>query len=450
MGLFGTGTNVIPIPKFIYAVRMWEQNKHIDFQEYADGPEITAEINEGYYLPDDFAVAVTSAFNFATSGASGASAEYDVSYSRTNDKFTISRTDPGASAGTGIDFETIDPCTALGDWYVPASADDSTEPTVGAQSSAVGGSAIYMGKDGTDLSYFFYTTNYDSFGASAGFFLDAYITDVNELLDGACLRIILSTGPGISNFFIKNIARSSLSNGKNELLGGASSTWAVGGGSPDWNDINHVETRWYAPAASSTIAHGNLQIDNLRVDSEYGFNILWNSGTNAASGAGTAMGYDVAADATGASTYESDNAIPNRIISSQPIRRPKPIFDGMNRSVVSESGIHTTRHVRTDIFFSFEMMYIPENEMKDEWALFMGIINEVSGPWNRKLDFEFYPKATATGDYIVFHPEEEKWDPVEMLSDGLVAEYRWTMRMREVKPKAGTLSLIEIYTRTPG
>lgn len=280
MSIFGTGTDAIPIPKFVYALRIWQANQFIDFQEAASGAEMTAEIDAGYYLPDDLAVAVASAFNIATSGASGASALYDCTYDRTDDKFTISRTASGASS--------------------------------------------------------------------------------------------------------------------------------------------------YA--------------DNA-------FNLLFDSGTNAASGAGTGMGYAVAADATGASAYEADNELPNRLIPSQPIRNPRPNFKGVNRESVTESGIHTANHVRTDIMFEFQIKYIPEDELLNEWSLFMGKPGDISSPWMQKLDFEFYPKATSPSNYIVFHPDQEDWKPEEM--NKLPTFYEWIMKMREVIPKAGTLSLMEIYDGTP-
>jgi len=281
MSIFGTGTDAIPIPKFIYALRIWEGNKYVDFQEYAGGAELTAELEDGWYLPDDLASLVAQVFSEASSGASGASAIYSCSFDRSTDMFTISKTASGASS--------------------------------------------------------------------------------------------------------------------------------------------------YA---------------NNR------FDILFNSGTSTASGAGSALGYSVASDATGASAYEADNELPNRLIPSQPIREPFARFEGLNRSAIAESGIFSSRHIRTDIRFEFAMIYIPENEVKDEWAKWMGKVDEVEGAWLRQLDFEFYPKATNQ-DYIVLHPDESDWDLREMHQSNLPAFYEWRMSCRETIPKAGTWSLADIYTRIP-
>jgi hypothetical protein len=445
MGLFGTGTDAVPIPKFIYAVRIWEQNKHLDFQEITGGSELTAELNEGYYLPDDLATAVATAMS-AISDASAGSAEsgqYSATYNRANDKITIAQ-----DSYTSV----INNCETPAEW-IPFG--EASSATLNATAFTEGEGSLDLGKSGTASEVGYWTVNFDEINPSGSDFkIDVYVEDQNEHHSASAFYIVARSASGtIANFLI-NVPRASIQ--------GEGDFYSYGGLFPDeWDlisgdangasSINQFSIYARTPSSTATIAQGNFKIDNLRaVGYDNGFQLLFNTGTNAASGAGTAMGYDVSADATGASAYESDNVIPNRILSSQPIRRPRPEFDGMNRSTISESGIHTVRYIRTDIFFSFEMMYIPENELKDDWAPFMGIVNEDPGPWARKLDFEFYPKASSSGDYIVFHPDDELWKPVEMLTDGLVAEYRWTMRMREVKPKAGTLSLVEIYTRTPG
>jgi hypothetical protein len=437
--MFGNGTDAVPIPKFIYALRVWEGNKYLDFKEFVGGAEQTAEINSGWYLPDDAASELASAINIASSGASGASGDYDVSYDRATDKFTIQRTASGTTTDT-----VIEDCS-VADWT--KSADAITE-VVQASAYTEGGSALDLGKSGTASNVASYEKSITAASGQAGVYGDIYITDLSEIRSTAGLTIRF--GQDSSNHFVRDYNTAALATGWN-TVGGASSDFSAAG-SPDWNAIDFIWISFYTQNASGTIAIGNIKMDNFRVRPAVDFKILFNTGTNAASGAGTGYGYDVAADATGASSYLADNQLPNRIVSSQPIRRPRPRFVGMNREAVSESGIQTTRHMRTDILFDFTMNYIPENEFKDDWAPFMGKVDEVEGAWVRKLDFEFYPKAVSgsSGDYLVLHPLEEDWEPEEILNEDLPAFYRWTMRCREVIPKAGSLSLVDIYTRTPG
>ena len=109
----------VPLPKFLYALRLLEANQFVDFQEASDGPELEASVAGGLYLPEALATAVQTAMN----AASGVSATYTVSFSRVTEKYTIA-TD-GAyfdilwSSGTN----TASSCaTAMG---FSASADDT-------------------------------------------------------------------------------------------------------------------------------------------------------------------------------------------------------------------------------------------------------------------------------------------------------------------------------------
>ncbi|MCK5639223.1 MAG: hypothetical protein KAJ19_00445 [Gammaproteobacteria bacterium] len=434
--MFGTGTEAVPIPKFIYALRIWEQNKYFDFKEYSEGIEITAEINEGWYLPDDAATKLASAMNWATSGANGASASYGVTYDRGSEKFTVSLASSGATGEV-----VMDDCSATANWSNNVEATDITV--------AAGNSGLDCGKDGGLSVAATYFRVIDSVNLGASALMDIYITSLAELRSSAGLAVRFG-GTAASYFYI-NYDTADLATGWNYNLGGASGDFSIQGG-PDWEACVGWQVGFITTNAADTIAHGNVKINNIRrvTPGATSLSLLLNTGTNTASGAATGYGFDTSADATGASAYESDNILPNRIISSQPIRRPVPTFEGMNRSGMSESGIMDSRHIRTDIYFEFLMSNIPENELKDEWAIFMGKVSGVPGPWPGQQDFEFYPKATASGDYIVFHPDDTNWVPKEMLGQKLPAFYSWTMSMREVIPKAGTLSLVDIYTRSPG
>jgi len=453
MSIFGVGTDAVPISKFIYALRMWTGNQNIDFKEYTGGAEMSAAIDADHYLPDDLATAVASAMNEATSGASGASGDYDCSYDRGTDKFTITQSDPGIESSV-----LIDACSSVANW---ATANASTDaPTLCATAYTQGSSSCQGGKSGSAHNVAIYRGYQTPLNASGrDLLVDIFVEDTVELRAAPPAIAIVarsSSGAASGSSWTYNIANSSLATGFNTYGDTFPDDWALtagGGGASAASAIDLIDLYFYTPSNNHTIPFGNIKWDNIRstLIGDAAFELLWNTGASAGSGAASALGFSATADDTGASAYTADSQLPNRIVASQPIRKPRSEFDGMNRESISEAGLRSVQHRRTDIFFEFQMSHIPENELKDEWAPFMGKVDEVDGPWSRGLAFEWYPKATAaaSGDYIVFHPDRGRWRPEQMLPK-LPGFYRWRMEMREIIPKAGTLSLADIYTRTPG
>lgn len=251
------------LPKFIYAIKVWEGNQYIDFKEAATGAERTATIDAGYYLPEDFANAVASAMDAAPS----ASGDYTVSFSRSTDKFTIS----------------------------------------------------------TDLTY---------------------------------------------------------------------------------------------------------------------LDLLWNTGTNAASGAATALGY-AAVDATGATAYEADNVLPNRFISTQPIRSPRPAFKPERKRTISDSGVQVTNYRRIDQMYGFQMLYIEEQELNNNW---LEMISKNGTPLGYPVDY--YPDGTDTADYLRAFIDDAQFRPAEMVDVGFTGHYRFNIMLRQKLPKAGTIEVFDLFPRT--
>jgi hypothetical protein len=251
------------LPKFIYAVRIWEGNQLIDFQEASGGPERTATIDAGYYLPDDLVIAVAAALDSAPS----ASGDYTVSFDRATDKFTIA----------------------------------------------------------TNLSY---------------------------------------------------------------------------------------------------------------------LDLLWDSGASTASGAATALGYDVTDD-TGATGYAADNVLPNRFVSSQPIRSPKPDFKPIRRRTVSDSGVQVTNFRRMERRYGFQMLFIEEQNLASNWVP-MNVENGAP----RGHPIEFYPDSTVTANYLTAFIDDSNFKPVEMVAQRLRGLYQFNQMLRQQIPKTGTIDIEDMFDRT--
>lgn len=259
------GVGVVPLPKFIFALRIFGANHFLDFKEAGGGPERTAIINDDYYLPEDMATALQSSLN----SASGASGNYTVSFSRTTEKYTIS----------------------------------------------------------TDLGF---------------------------------------------------------------------------------------------------------------------LTLLWNTGTNAASGAATAFGYSASADDIGFTSYISDIVLPNRYIPTQPIRNLRPEFEQDKNITVSDSGVRVTNFRKIIRMLTVNFKYIEEQELKNEWIPFIGNDSAALGH-----PFDFYPDSQTNANYIRMYLDSERFRPREMVqSEQLPAFYQFDFDMVEKIPKGGTISLEDIFTRT--
>lgn len=258
------GIGLIPLPKFIYSLQLWEANYYVDFKEVSGGPERTATIDAGYYLPEAMATAMQSALN----SASGASGTYTVLFRQSSEKYTIE----------------------------------------------------------TDLPY---------------------------------------------------------------------------------------------------------------------LDILWNTGTNAASAAATAFGYAASADNTGETEYVSDMILPNRYISTQPIRSPKYSFKHDKIMKVSDSGVRVTNFRKIMRMLAVNFADIEEQEIKNEWMPFIGNDSAARGH-----PFDFYPDSRSSVNYIRMYVEENTFEPLEMIRVGAPGYYEFTLRMVEKVPKGGTISLEDIFSRT--
>jgi len=256
-------SNTIPLPKFIYPYRIDDGNYYLDFQESGGGPELTATIDEDWYLPEVLATALETALN-AVSGASGT---YTVSYSRTTDKFTIE----------------------------------------------------------TDLDY---------------------------------------------------------------------------------------------------------------------LDLLWSSGSHAASACHTALGFASGADDTGATSYAADSTIPNRFISAQPIRSPKRDNPWVREVQVSYSGAQTTNWRRQERSLEFTMSYIREQDLASDWNSML-----LDSGAARGEPVDFYPNSLDAANYVRAYVDMKGFRPREMVP-GLPGNYEFTLTLRQQTPLGGTAGFEDFLTRT--
>jgi len=256
--------NNIPVPKFIYPIEIDSDNKYLDFAEGALEPERSAEIDAGWYLPDELATAVQTALNAVTA----ASGDYTVSYSRTTDKFTIE----------------------------------------------------------TDQAY---------------------------------------------------------------------------------------------------------------------LDLLWSTGSNAASGCHTSLGFASGADDTGATSYAADNMLPNRFASGQPVRSPEHGFPWIRKEFVSDSGRTAVNFRRQERELSFTMSYIREQDLKDDWVPML-----VASGVARGHAVDFYPNSLDTATYVRAYLDQKGFDPKEMVGQAMPRFYSFKISLREKIPAAGSVSIEDLFTRS--
>jgi hypothetical protein len=435
------GSDLVPLSKFIYAIRMWDNNRFIDFQDASGGPNLVADIGNGFRLPEELGRYASSAMNEASQNhASGASSTFIVSFDRTTEKYTID--------GLGTTFEA---CSAAADWDQGAGSAEAPQLNTTYYRVASGSISGAVATSGGG-SFGYYASAFaqqDLDGKDVGFDI-RFSENVNLVAAPGSglnfIRFYLFTGTGVSpDYYFKDFQASGMSSGWNFVQAVDFPTGWSSAGSPTASAIDQIQIV-FNKHITETYEHGDILWDNFNTNSF--LSLLWNTGASAASGAASALGFSASADDTGTLTYEGDTVLPNRLFPSQPIRRPVPRFRSVSRESISESGVRAVGYSRTDIEFSFRMLYIPENEMKDDWAPFMGKVDGVPGPWQQGIDFDWYPNKN-NASYIRFHPLNMDWDLDEMFDQGMPAYFMWTMEMREVIPEGGNISLIEIYTRTP-
>lgn len=171
--------------------------------------------------------------------------------------------------------------------------------------------------------------------------------------------------------------------------------------------------------------------------------LLWNTGTNAASGAATALGFAASADSTGATAYEAPAALPNLYIPTQPIRNARPEFEHDKKEAVSDSGVRVINFRKIMRFLTVNFKYIEEQEIKNEWIPFIGNDSAARGH-----PFDFYPDSQTNANYIRMYAGNKRFRPRELLNEELPAFYQFDFEMVEKKPVGGTISLEDIFTRT--
>jgi len=178
----------------------------------------------------------------------------------------------------------------------------------------------------------------------------------------------------------------------------------------------------------------------IATDQAY-LDLLWSSGTHAASGCHTALGFASGADDTGATSYVGDNILPNRFISSQPIRSQKPDFGWVRKSKVSDGGAQTTNFRRQERALGFKMMQIEEQNLKDDWLPML-----VNSGAARGHPVDYYPNSLAA-DYVRAYLDMKGFGPNEMIP-ALPRFYEFKLSLREKIPQGGTVSFDELFTRT--
>lgn len=172
--------------------------------------------------------------------------------------------------------------------------------------------------------------------------------------------------------------------------------------------------------------------------------LLWNTGTNAASGAATALGFAASADSTGATAYEAPSVLPNKYIATQPLRNVRPEFEHDKLEAISDSGVRVINFRKIMRFLIVNFKYIEEQEIKNEWIPFIGNDSAARGH-----PFDFYPDSLTNANYIRMYVSNKRFKPQEMDQvEGLPAFYQFDLEMVEKKPVGGTISLEDIFTRT--
>jgi len=140
---------------------------------------------------------------------------------------------------------------------------DATADTLAGSLSKDGGSSIAMGKDSTStasINYTKATTAADGTGRRLK--IAVYIKNITELVEGNAMEVKI--GSASNAYYTKTFTREELRNGLNEvdiLLTDMGTS-----GTPVITALDYIYIEFNVPASANLITHGDLKMDNWRLE----------------------------------------------------------------------------------------------------------------------------------------------------------------------------------------